>query len=56
MQNLRTILAGQLIQRAVEACASSLKCASGDIVLQELLVHNVDDSRNENLYVFGASD
>lgn len=56
MQNLRTVLVGNFIERAFEGSTSGGESTSCDIVLEEFLVDNVYDGGDEGLDVFCASD
>ena len=56
MQNLRAVLVGNLIERAFERGASCGEGSSGDVVLEELLVDDVDNGGDEGLDVFRTSD
>lgn len=56
VQNLRAVLVGHLIERALERGAAGGKGTSGNVVLEELLVDDVDDGGDEGLDVFGAGD
>jgi hypothetical protein len=56
VQNLRTVLVGDFIERTFEGSASGGESTSCDIVLEEFLVDDVDDGGDEGLDVFCASD
>ena len=54
MQDLGAVLLGTLIDRAIEAGGAGSEGPGCDAVLQELLVHDVDDGRDESFDVLGA--
>lgn len=54
--NLRTIFINMLIDRSLITCAPCRKGTSCDVVLEQLLVHDVDYSGDELLDIFGAAD
>lgn len=56
MEDLRAVLVGLLVQRPVEARASRCKGPRRDIILEELLVHDVHNGRREGLDVLGPCD
>lgn len=56
MQNLGAVLSWALVQWTVEICGACSKSASCDVVLQEFLVNNIDDSWYESLDILGAGD
>lgn len=56
VQDLRAVLAGRLVERAVEAGGAGGEGARGDVVLQQLAVDDVDDGGDQRLDVLGAGD
>jgi hypothetical protein len=56
VQNLWTVLVGDLIERAFEGSTSGGESTSCDIVLEQFFIDDVDDGGDEGLDVFCASD
>lgn len=54
MDDLRAVLIGCGVHGALEAGAAGLEGASGNVILQQLFVDNVDDGRDQGLDVFVA--
>lgn len=56
MQNLWAVLVGDLIQWALKRGAARGEGAGRNVVLQQLLLHDVDNGRDQRLDVLGARD
>lgn len=52
MEDLRALLIGLLVHGTLEAGRPRGEGAGGDVVLEELAVHNVDHGGNEGFHVF----
>lgn len=47
-----TVHIDAIFQGLFRSCITSLECSGSDVKLEELLVHNVDDSGDDVLYEF----
>jgi hypothetical protein len=56
MHDLRAILVRKLVQRTLETGAPCLERPRSDVILEQLSVHDIDDSRDQRLDVFGTAD
>lgn len=56
MQNLRAVLVGDIVERALERGTPCREGAGCDVVLEELLVDDVDDGGDQRLDVFRTGD
>lgn len=56
MHDLGAVLVRELVQGTLETGAPCLERSGGDVILEQLLVHDIDDGRDQRLDVFGAGD
>lgn len=54
MENLRAVFIRELIQGPLKARTPGLERSCRNIILQQLVVDDIDDSRDQGLDVFGS--